>query len=96
MNKLNKDVLIKQREKYFNASMKDILFLFIVFVINLLPYLYDLLSYIIHLGIMDGFYRYKCQRDSEDNEKVIANKFNLIALLEFGILLIGLISFLKL
>lgn len=87
-------ILIKQREKYFNASMKDILFLFIVFVINLLPYLYDLLSYIIHLGIMDGFYRYKCQRDSEDNEKVIANKFNLIALLEFGILLIGLISFL--
>lgn len=87
-------ILIKQREKYFNASMKDILFLFIVFVINLLPYLYDLLSYIIHLGIMDGFYRYKCQRDSEANEKVIANKFNLIALLEFGILLIGLISFL--
>ena len=87
-------ILIKQREKYFNASMKDILFLFIVFVINLLPYLYDLLSYIIHLGIMDGFYRYKCQRDSEDNEKVIANKFNLIAFLEFGILLIGLISFL--
>lgn len=87
-------ILIKERETYFNASMKDILFLFIVFVINLLPYLYDLLSYIIHLGIMDGFYRYKCQRDSEDNEKVIANKFNLIALLEFGILLIGLISFL--
>lgn len=87
-------ILIKQREHYFSASMKDILFLFIVFVINLLPYLYDLLSYIIHLGIMDGFYRYKCQRDSEDNEKVIANKFNLIALLEFGILLIGLISFL--
>lgn len=87
-------ILIKQREQYFSASMKDILFLFIVFVINLLPYLYDLLSYIIHLGIMDGFYRYKCQRDSEDNEKVIANKFNLIALLEFGILLIGLISFL--
>jgi len=87
-------ILIKERENYFNASMKDILFLFIVFVINLLPYLYDLLSYIIHLGIMDGFYRYKCQRDSEDNEKVIANKFNLIALLEFGILLIGLISFL--
>lgn len=87
-------ILIKEREEYFSASMKDILFLFIVFVINLLPYLYDLLSYIIHLGIMDGFYRYKCQRDSEDNEKVIANKFNLIALLEFGILLIGLISFL--
>lgn len=87
-------ILIKEREQYFSASMKDILFLFIVFVINLLPYLYDLLSYIIHLGIMDGFYRYKCQRDSEDNEKVIANKFNLIALLEFGILLIGLISFL--
>lgn len=87
-------ILIKERKEYFNASMKDILFLFIVFVINLLPYLYDLLSYIIHLGIMDGFYRYKCQRDSEDNEKVIANKFNLIALLEFGILLIGLISFL--
>lgn len=87
-------ILIKEREDYFSASMKDILFLFIVFVINLLPYLYDLLSYIIHLGIMDGFYRYKCQRDSEDNEKVIANKFNLIAFLEFGILLIGLISFL--
>ena len=87
-------ILIKEREQYFSASMKDILFLFIVFVINLLPYLYDLLSYIIHLGIMDGFYRYKCQRDSEANEKVIANKFNLIALLEFGILLIGLISFL--
>ena len=87
-------ILIKEREDYFSASMKDILFLFIVFVINLLPYLYDLLSYIIHLGIMDGFYRYKCQRDSEDNEKVIANKFNLIAILEFGILLIGLISFL--
>tara|TARA_X000000368_G_scaffold418633_1_gene419120 strand:+ start:8767 stop:11097 length:2331 start_codon:yes stop_codon:yes gene_type:complete len=87
-------ILIKEREKYFSASMKDILFLFIVFVINLLPYLYDLLSYIIHLGIMDGFYRYKCQRDSEDNEKVIANKFNLITILEYGILLIGLISFL--
>lgn len=87
-------ILIKEREEYFSASMKDILFLFIVFVINLLPYLYDLLSYIIHLGIMDGFYRYKCQRDSEDNEKVIANKFNLIALLEFGILFIGIISFL--
>jgi hypothetical protein len=87
-------ILIKGGEQYFNASMKDILFLFIVFIINLLPYIYDLLSYIIHLGIMDGFYRYKCQRDSEDNEKVIANKFNLIALLEFGILLIGLISFL--
>ena len=59
----------------------------------MLPYLYDLLSYIIHLGIMDGFYRYKCQRDSEDNEKVIANKW-INSSFEFGILLIGLISFL--
>jgi hypothetical protein len=53
----------------------------------------SLFSYIIHLSVLNGFYKIKCNKDSEDNEEVISNKLILIDILKYGILIIGMISF---
>ena len=86
-------ILIKTNAGCFDNAIINILYVFIVIIIGLLPYLYDLLSYIIHLAILDGFYRYKCHRDSEEDENVLPNKLVLIDWLKYGILFIGFISF---
>ena len=53
----------------------------------------SLFSYIIHLSVLNGFYKIKCNKDGEDNEEVIPNKLILIDILKYGILIIGMISF---
>jgi len=53
----------------------------------------SLFSYIIHLSVINGFYKIKCNSDSEVNEEVISNKLILIDTLKYGILIIGMISF---
>lgn len=53
----------------------------------------SLFSYIIHLSVINGFYKIKCNSDSEVNEEVISNKLILIDTMKYGILIIGMISF---
>ena len=86
-------ILIKDHSTCFNNKITDLLYIFIVIILSILPFIYDLLSYIIHLAILDGFYKYKCKRDADADENVIANKAVIIDYVKYVVLFFGFISF---
>tara|TARA_B110000261_G_scaffold164086_1_gene212163 strand:+ start:2801 stop:4174 length:1374 start_codon:yes stop_codon:yes gene_type:complete len=86
-------ILIEKHSTCFNNPIIDLLYIFIVIILSILPFIYDLLSYIIHLAVLHGFYKYKCKRDADADENVIANKAVIIDYIKYVVLFIGLISF---
>lgn len=77
----------------FNLSITNLISVLGLVMIMSIIGIVSLFSYIIHLSVINGFYKIKCNSDSEDNEEVISNKLILINTLKYGILIIGMISF---
>lgn len=77
----------------FNISITNLISVLGLVIIMSIIGIVSLFSYIIHLSVINGFYKIKCNSDSEDNEEVISNKLILIDTLKYGILIIGMISF---
>lgn len=86
-------IIIQEHSTCFKNSIFDLLYIFIVIILSILPFIYDLLSYIIHLAVLHGFYKYKCKRDADADENVIANKAVIIDYIKYVVLFIGFISF---